>query len=169
MRNVISFILNLVVAFVFFSFGYTEEGRQSIADAIVVPVILNIITLLAMFGTYSHARFIHTIVDGDPATVENFGGEAAWKRKMEEINKEINARLREEGGEPYRQTFEIIQARTSRTGALMLSSDALVALAFLYAGWFWTGLIALIAVGVGYICTSYLVKRLPRIVELSKM
>jgi hypothetical protein len=167
--NIVFLLLNIMIAFVFFSFGYTLEGRAAIADSVWVPAIIIAINMLMAFVRYSHTRFIYTIVDGDPEAIESFGGAAAWKKKMEEINREVNANLRKDGGQPFMQTFQFLETYSKPGSALLILSEFVVGVTFVYAGWFWTGVSTLVAAVVTFQCLRYLVKRLPRIVELAKM
>jgi hypothetical protein len=167
--NFVYLLLNAVIIAVFFTYGYTEEGRAAIADSIWIPAIVIGLNLLIAFARYSHTRFIYTIVDGDPRAIEDFGGEAAWKKKMEEINAQVNAGLRKDGGQPFLQTFQFIATYTKPGSALLLLSEVLVGVTFVYAGWFWTGVSVLVATVVTIQCLRYLTQRLPRIIELSKL
>jgi hypothetical protein len=167
--NILFLLFNIAVAFVFFSFGYTPEGKASIADSVWIPAIIIGLNLLIAFARYSHTRFIYTIVDGDPQAVENFGGAVAWKKKMEEINAEVNANLRKDGGQPFLQTFQFIATYSKPGSSLLILSEIVVGVAFVYAGWFLTGVSTLIAAVVTIQCLRYLTQRLPRIIELSKL
>jgi hypothetical protein len=166
--KIIGIVVNLFVIGVFFNATGDEKFMSWAQEAWFVPTIIIGINLALIYYNYSNASFIYRIVDGYPHEIAALGSKEAWQKFVRGVNKETNAFLRSKGVEPYSFIFQSIASSRSPLQPVLWLTEVGVAVAFIYLGWFWTGLSVLICTVVQYRSAVYLRSREAQVTELAK-
>ena len=168
-RKLLAIAVNVFVGYIFWNIGSNPEEAAKIADSVFIPAFIIGIELLLILWTYSNASFVQRVTEGRPGEIEHLGGHEAWKAFIEKVNRETNATLRSQGLEPYSHIFNMMTSSLHPLQSVVWITEVLVAVAFVYAGWFWTGLACLACTVVHWRSFLYMRSRSARLVELAQM
>lgn len=167
--KVLSIAVNVFVAALFWTVANDPKASAEIQDVTLAPAIIIGVSLFLLYYYYQGAAFVYRILEGTPLDHAKVGGKEEWQKFMLGVNKEANKMLRAEGIIPFEWIANRVINNSHPLQPVVWISAAALSLAFVYAGWFWTGLVTLAATVVEYRTHVYLRANVLKIKELMQM